>query len=207
YYFPNSVSVGGGASGYMVNLPVTEPAGALNILLGSATGSLLLDVRLQALEKSGEAKIVSEPKIVTMNNQQAHIESGVEFKYKVTTTDTTDIEEDEAKLLLTVTPQVTPDNNILLNVQVEKSELDFTREVDGYPLKITRKAETYLMVKNGETTIIGGLNQKSTSNSNSAVPYLSKIPLLGTLFKSQSKASTLDELMIFITPKIIVTGS
>jgi len=207
YNFPNSVSIGGGAGGYAVNLPVVEPAGALNILLGSASGSLLLDVRLQALEKSGEAKIVSEPKIVTMNNQQAHIESGVEFRYKVTTTDTTDVEEDEAKLLLTVTPQVTPDNNILLNVKVEKSELDFSREVDGYPLKITRKAETYLMVKNGETTIIGGLNQKSTTSSKSAVPYLSRIPLLGNLFKSQSKASSLDDLMIFITPKIIVTGS
>lgn len=207
YYFPNSVSIGGGSSGYMVNLPVSEPAGALNLLLGTATGSLLLDVRLQALEQNGEAKIVSEPKIVTMNNQQATIESGVEFRYKVTTTDTTDVEEDSAKLSLIVTPQVTPDNNILLNVKVEKSELDFSRQVDGYPLKITRRAETYLMVKNGETTIIGGLNQKSTTASNSAVPYLSRIPLLGALFKSQSRSSNLDDLMIFITPKVIIPGS
>ena len=203
YYFPNSVSIGGGTSGYMVNLPVTEAAGAMNLLLGSATGSLLLDVRLQAMEKNGNAKIVSEPKIVTMNNQKAVIESGVEFKYKVTTTDTIEIEEDSAKLSLSVTPQVTPDNNLLLNLQVEKSELDFSRQVDGYPLKITRKAETYLMVKDGETTIIGGLNQQISSDTQKEVPYLSKIPLLGALFKSKTVANSLDELVIFITPKVI----
>lgn len=203
YYFPNSVSVGGGSQGYMVNLPVTEAAGAMNLLLGTATGSLLLDVRLQAMEKNGNAKIVSEPKIVTMNNQKALIESGVEFKYKVTTTDTTEIEEDSAKLSLSVTPQVTPDNNVLLNLQVEKSELDFSRQVDGYPLKITRKAETYLMVKDGETTIIGGLNQQTSSDTQKEVPYLSKIPLLGLLFKSKAVANSLDELVIFITPKVI----
>lgn len=203
YYFPNSVSVGGGAQGYMVNLPVTEAAGAMNLLLGTATGSLLLDVRLQAMEKNGNAKIVSEPKIVTMNNQKALIESGVEFKYKVTTTDTTEVEEDSAKLSLSVTPQVTPDNNVLLNLQVEKSELDFSRQVDGYPLKITRKAETYLMVKDGETTIIGGLNQQTSSDTKKEVPYLSKIPVLGALFKSNAVANSLDELVIFITPKVL----
>ncbi|BAI80723.1 type IV pilus assembly protein PilQ [Deferribacter desulfuricans SSM1] len=202
-YFPNTISIGGDTSGYMVNLPITNPGGTLSLLLGNYSGSFILDAKLQALEQQGLAKIVSQPKIVTMNNKEAKIESGFEFHYKVIDDDDTDVESDEAKLSLTVTPQVTPDNNILLKIVVDKSELDFSKTVDGYPLKFTRKAETYVKLKDGETTVIGGLVQEKQSNSTSAVPGLSKIPLIGWLFKSKTNSHDLNDLVIFITPKII----
>lgn len=201
--FPNTISIGGDISGYMVNLPITNPGGTLSLLLGNYSGSFILDAKLQALEQQGLAKIVSQPKIVTMNNKEAKIESGFEFHYKVIDNDDTNVESDEAKLSLTVTPQVTPDNNILLKIVVDKSELDFTKTVDGYPLKFTRKAETYVKLKDGETTVIGGLVQEKQSNSTSAVPGLSKIPLIGWLFKSKTNSHDLNDLVIFITPKII----
>ncbi|MGA1862876.1 hypothetical protein OWM07_08330 [Deferribacter thermophilus] len=201
--FPNTISIGGDTSGYMVNLPITNPAGTLSLLLGNYSGSFILDAKLQALEQQGLAKIVSQPKIITMNNKEAKIESGFEFHYKVIDNDDTNVESDEAKLSLTVTPQVTPDNNILLKIVVDKSELDFTKTVDGYPLKFTRKAETYVKLKDGETTVIGGLVQEKQSKSTSAVPGLSKIPLIGWLFKSKTNSHDLNDLVIFITPKII----
>ena len=203
YDFPHTINIGGGTSGYMVNLPVTEPAGTLGILLGNYSGSFLLDAKLHALEVEGLAKIVSQPKIVTMNNREATIESGEEIRYKVIDNDDTNVESDDAKLSLKVTPQITPDNNILLKIEVEKSDFDFSKTVDGYPLKFTRKAETYVKLKDGETTVIGGLVQETQSKSVKAVPGLSRIPLLGWLFKSKSKTNDLNDLIIFITPRIV----
>ncbi|TYB32460.1 MAG: hypothetical protein FXF49_11395 [Flexistipes sinusarabici] len=218
--FPHTIQIGGGAtagdttgltppdsSGYFVNMPVSSPAGALNMMLGNYSGSFLLDVRLQALEEAGKAKVVSEPRIMTINNQQARIESGQEYKYKIIEENDddidTDVEEDEAKLILEVKPQITPDNKILMHISVEKSELDFTRQVDGYPMKFTRKANSLIMVDDGETAVIGGLTQETTSRSDTSVPGLSKIPLLGVLFKSKSTSNETNELVIFLTPKII----
>jgi len=231
--FPHTIQIGGGAatttttttntntnanggtngltppdlSGYFVNMPVSSPAGALNMMLGNYAGSFLLDVRLQALEEAGKAKVVSEPRIMTVNNQQARIESGQEYKYKVIDENNgdidTNVEEDEAKLILEVKPQITPDNKILMNISVEKSELDFSRQVDGYPMKFTRKATSLIMVDDGETAVIGGLTQETTSRSDTSVPFLSKIPFLGLLFKSKSTSNETNELVIFLTPKLV----
>ncbi|MEC9493253.1 secretin N-terminal domain-containing protein [Flexistipes sp.] len=218
--FPHTIQIGGGAtggditgltpsgsSGYFVNMPVASPAGALNMMLGNYAGSFLLDIRLQALEEAGKAKVVSEPRIMTINNQQARIESGQEYKYKVIEENDgdvdTDVEEDEAKLVLEVKPQITPDNKILMNISVEKSELDFSRAVDGYPMKFTRKANSLIMVDDGETAVIGGLTQQTTSQSSTSVPFLSEIPFLGALFKSKSTSNKTNELVIFLTPKIV----
>jgi len=218
--FPHTIQIGGGAtagdttgltspdsSGYFVNLPVASPAGALNMMLGNYAGSFLLDIRLQALEEAGKAKVVSEPRIMTINNQQARIESGQEYKYKVIEENDgdvdTNVEEDEAKLVLEVKPQITPDNKILMNISVEKSELDFSRAVDGYPMKFTRKANSLIMVDDGETAVIGGLTQQTTSQSSTSVPFLSDIPFLGALFKSKSTSNKTNELVIFLTPKIV----
>lgn len=205
YDFPYNVSVGGDSSnnGYLVNLPVESPTGLLSMGLTNGAGSLIVNAKLSAMQDRGDAKIVSEPSVVTMNNQKALIESGVEFRYRVTTTDSSEVEEDEAKLKMEVTPQVTPDNNIIVKIVVNKDELDFTREVDGYPLKQTRKAETILKLEDGETTIIGGLSKNTLRNSKSEVPYLSSIPVLGNLFKSTTKSKEYDEIMIFITPSIL----
>lgn len=219
--FPGTIGISGGQSSanlsapispnYMINMPLATgvtPAGGIGLLLGNRSGNFLLDVKLQALEQSGEAKLVSEPKIVTLNNQKAKIESGEEIRYKVATnnasgTTTDNIEKDEAKLILEITPQIGENNDILLNIVVEKSEFDTSRNVDGYPFKLTRKAQTLVLVKDGETTIIGGLKKEKLAKTETSVPGLSKIPLLGALFRSKGDSSEVNDLVIFITPKII----
>lgn len=205
YNFPYNVNIGGDSnnSGYLVNLPVDGATSLLSMGLTNGAGSLLIDAKLMAMQEKGEAKIVSEPSIVTMNNQKAIIESGVEFRYKVTTTDTSEVEEDEAKLRMEVTPQVTADGKIIVKIIVNKDELDFTREVDGYPLKQTRRAETILKLEDGETTIIGGLSKDTFSVKKESTPYLSNIPLLGILFQNTTRNKEYDEIMIFITPSIV----
>ncbi len=204
YDFPYHVSVGGGTEGgYLVNLPILNPTGAISLGLANYAGSLILDAKLMAMQERGEAKIVSEPSVVTMNNQKAIIESGVEFKYRVIEEDNNQIQDDEAKLRMEVTPQVTPDGKIIVKIVVNKDELDFTREVDGYPLKQTRKAETILKLEDGETTVIGGLTKDSFSTKKQAVPFFSSIPLVGGLFRNTTKNKEYDEIMIFITPSIV----
>lgn len=205
YDFPNSVSVSGDSenNGYLVNLPVADATSLLSMGLSNAAGSLLINAKLMAMQEKGEAKVVSEPSVVTMNNQKALIESGVEFRYRVTTTDTNEVEEDEAKLRMEVTPQVTADGKIIVKISINKDELDFTREVDGYPLKQTRKAETIMKLEDGETTIIGGLSKDTFSVKKESTPYLSDIPILGALFRNTTRSKEYDEIMIFITPSIV----
>jgi type IV pilus assembly protein PilQ len=205
YNFPHNISLGGNpdAGGYLVNLPITEPTTMLAMGLANAAGSLIINAKLMAMQEKGEAKVISEPSVVTMNNQTAIIESGVEFKYRVIEEDNNQIQDDEAKLKMEVTPQVTADGKIIVKVSVNKDELDFTRQVDGYPLKQTRKAETILKLEDGETTVIGGLSKNSFSVVKQSTPFLSSIPLVGLLFKNTTKKREYDEIMIFITPSII----
>jgi type IV pilus assembly protein PilQ len=204
YDFPYHVNVGGDSeSGYLVNLPIAEPTSMISLGLANYAGSLIINAKLMAMQERGDAKVVSEPSVVTMNNQKAIIESGVEFKYRVIEEDNNQIQDDEAKLRMEVTPQVTPDGKIIVKIVVNKDELDFTREVDGYPLKQTRRAETILKLEDGETTIIGGLTKDTFSTKKQAVPFFSSIPLIGGLFKNTTKRKEYDEIMIFITPSIV----
>src|SRR3990170_2356847 len=200
---------------YAVNVPASGTAGvlgALGLSFGKLSGDpLLLDLRISAGEKNGNLKIVSQPKITTMNNNPATIHSGLTFKVKTTTTTTTTtatttgtgLEEVKTGIDLAVTPQISADDFILLNIVASKSEPDFTRTVDGIPGVSEKKASTSVLVKDGETTVIGGLYKSTSSDSENAIPYLARIPILGWLFKSTSKTSDNEELLVFITPKIV----
>ena len=200
---------------YAVNVPASGTAGvlgALGLSFGKLSGDpLLLDLRISAGEKNGNLKIVSQPKITTMNNNPATIHSGLTFKVKTTTTTTTTtatttgtgLEEVKTGIDLSVTPQISADDFILLNIVASKSEPDFTRTVDGIPGVSEKKASTSVLVKDGETTVIGGLYKSTSSDSENAIPYLARIPILGWLFKSTSKTSDNEELLVFITPKIV----
>src|SRR3972149_2527832 len=200
---------------YAVNVPASGTAGvlgALGLSFGKLSGDpLLLDLRISAGEKNGNLKIVSQPKITTMNNNPATIHSGLTFKVKTTTTTTTTtatttgtgLEEVKTGIDLSVTPQISADDFILLNIVASKSEPDFTRTVDGIPGVSEKKASTSVLVKDGETTVIGGLYKSTSSDSENAIPYLSRVPILGWLFKSTSKSSDNEELLVFITPRIV----
>lgn len=214
-YSADSNSVTGGASlgispsgnSFAVNLPANNPTSGLGLSIGSINRNLVLDIQLSAAETTGQVKIVSSPKVTTVNNKPAKVSSGVRYKVKSTivggAATTYQSEEVRAETSLTVTPQISADDHILLTIEASRDEPDFTRLVDGIPGVITKNANTTVLVKDGETTVIGGLYKTSNSVSEGAVPFISRIPILGWLFKSKTRADENEELLIFITPRII----
>ncbi len=200
---------------YAVNMPVSGPTAGLGLIIGSLGSNILLDMELSAAERDGKAKIVSQPKITTLSNKPATIHSGITYRVKTTsstnvyggtasasTTTGIGLEEVKTGIDLTVTPQTSADGFIMLKISTTKSEPDFSRTVDGIPGVTDKSASTVVMVRDGETTVIGGLYRSSVSSSDRRVPFLSKIPFLGIFFKSTSKSSDNEELLVFITPRI-----
>ncbi len=191
----------------LVNLPSTTIYGGVGISFATLSGSLDLDLELTAMEDKGWGKIVSSPKIATLENNEAIIKSGVRIPVQqVTVQDgvgTTETDFVEAVLSLKVRPQVTSQGRIILDISADRSVPDWGRVVDGFPTILTREAQTQVMVKDGETVVIGGLLQETEGEDISRVPVISDIPIIGGLFKSKSKILDTEELLIFITPKLI----
>ncbi len=191
----------------LVNLPSTTVYGGVGISFATLSGSLDLDLELTAMEDKGWGKIVSSPKIATLENNEAIIKSGVRIPVQqVTVQDgvgTTETDFVEAVLSLKVRPQVTSQGRIILDISADRSVPDWGRVVDGFPTILTREAQTQVMVKDGETVVIGGLLQETEGEDISRVPVISDIPIIGGLFKSKSKILDTEELLIFITPKLI----
>ncbi|MBI5893110.1 MAG: type II and III secretion system protein, partial [Deltaproteobacteria bacterium] len=187
------------------------------LIIGSLKSNLTLDVELSAAEKTGQLRIISSPKVTTLNNKPAAIHSGLTYRVRTTSTTTTTtgggatgaattgttLESVKTGIDLSVTPQVSSDNFILLNISASKSDPDFSQAIDGIPGITEKTASTAVLVKDGETTVIGGLYRSSSSDTKDAVPYLSKIPLLGWLFKHTGEKKDNEELLIFITPTIV----
>ncbi len=187
-----------------VNLPVEEPTGSIGFDFSRLTGSpLLIDARLTAAESQGEGKIVSAPKVMTLNNKQAVIKQGREIPYSVIGSDgMVQTEFKEVDLRLEVTPHVTPDDRITLRILITKDEVaDFS--VDGIPSLATKRAETELLVNDGETIVIGGIFVSNELDITDSVPVLGEIPVLKWLFKKDAKTNRKEELLIFLTPRIM----
>jgi type IV pilus assembly protein PilQ len=164
---------------------------------------------LSAMQTTGNGKILSSPRVMTQNNKEAKISSGTDIPVRsivngATTPNATGTPQIiSASLSLSAVPRLTNDNRIDMVIKLEKSEPDFSREVDGIPTITRRSADSQLVVNNGETVVLGGILTRNESESESAVPILSKIPLIGWLFKKKSKTENQAELMIFITPTIV----
>lgn len=211
--FPYTVGVTGaagpspniGVGGSAVNTGIdSAAAGALGITLGHVAGTALLDARLLALENNGNGRIISMPKITTMNNKEARIESGREIPYQTTSSDGTKTEFKKATLSLVVTPHVTPDQHVRMNISVNKDEADFANRLSGgAPPILTKQASTEVLVRDGATTVIGGLFKDTDTGSNKQVPGIGDVPVLGWLFKNNITSKVGEELLIFITPKIV----
>jgi type IV pilus assembly protein PilQ len=211
YGFPSTIGlsgVSGGAlsstAGGIVNLGTSgAAAGSLNVRLGHVNSTALLDMQLLALQNKGKGRILSMPKIATMNNIEAIIESGREIPYQTTSAEGTQTMFKRATLSLRVTPHVTQDNYIRLEIDANKDEPDFANQLPNSPPPLlTKKAKTEVLVKNGDTTVIGGLFKENSTNSSASVPFFSDLPLIGWLFRSRSSISEGEELLIFITPRI-----
>ncbi|MBI5043504.1 MAG: type IV pilus secretin PilQ [Nitrospirae bacterium] len=207
-YTPLTGGIGIGGTGFLVNLPAAVGLGS-----GGAIGfslvknNLGLDLQLSAMEITGKGKILSNPKILTLDNKEAKISSGRDIPIKVLTTvsgvTTTEIRIINASLSLTVTPHITSDDQIVMNIKAEKAEPDWTRQVDNIPTIIKKNATTDMIIRNGDTIVIGGIYTKEVQDSEAGVPFLSKIPILGWLFKKQGIIDEQNELLIFITPTVM----
>jgi type IV pilus assembly protein PilQ len=165
---------------------------------------------LSAAEAEGNVKIISRPSVVTLNNVESTIESANIIRIRTsaaTVGEAGNLREIRAGIILKVTPQVSADGFVLLNIGAKSSTLDFGRTVDGIPQENTREAKANVLVKDGETVVIGGIMKDTSANSDSGIPYLKDIPVLGWLFKKSSWQKDFEELVVFITPRIVNAGS
>jgi len=198
----------GGTYGYnmAMNVPstlLTTSMGGIGFNFTKIAGTpFLLNAMLLAMESEGEGKIISSPKIVTLDNKEATITQGLRYPYlKLDESGNTTTVFEDIDLVLKVKPHVTPDNRISMNIIIEKKDLGL--EYAAGRSFTTKAAETELLIDDGNTVVIGGIIKTSKSSGVSGVPWLSKIPLLGWLFKSTNKTDNKEELLIFITPKIV----
>jgi type IV pilus assembly protein PilQ len=197
--FPNF-----GTGDFAVSLPPTASNGFIDLVLGNVTGSFFLDVRLAALENTGRARVLSAPRVVTQDNEKASIESGRQIPIRVATTDKISVIFVNATLKLDVTPQISADGNVNMTVDITNDSVDFANAEPGNPPPIIKKeAKTVLKVRDGQTAVIGGVFVTNEGISQNGLPFFSKIPVLGWLFKNRTKTKTNDELLIFLTPKIV----
>ncbi|ACX96763.1 type IV pilus secretin PilQ [Halothiobacillus neapolitanus] len=201
-------TVGTAPTDWMVNTPISgTPAGSLGLaILGS---NVLLDLELSALQSEGTGEIVSSPKVITTNGHTALISQGTEIPYIATQTAggvaSNTVSFKKAVLSTEVTPQITPNNNIIMDIDVKKDEPDYTNLLPGTtnPPINTREVKTKVEVKNGETVVLGGIYQFENNNSINKVPFFGDLPGIGNLFKNKEVKNQRLELLIFVTPKII----
>jgi len=190
---------------YAVDHPVAATSTA-NLSVGKLVGTTLwnLDLRLLAAEQAGRGKIISAPRVLTVNHVKATISQGTQIPYQAQSEDGISTVFKDATLELQVTPHVTPDRRVRLQIQAKKEAPNYTQVIPGQPPAIdSRKVDTELLVEDGATVVIGGIIEENESDTESRTPGLHKVPVLGHLFKSQSSRLEKNELLIFINPQIV----
>ena len=205
--FPGiEIPAGSGNQGLLVNLPQTlaqGSGGGINFLLGKI-GSYLLRLELTAMQQEGKGEIVSSPRVITSDQNKAVIKQGVEIPYQeATSSGATSVSFKEAVLQLEVTPHITPDDRVIMDLKVNKDNPDFTRAVLGVPPVDTRQLETSVLVDNGETVVLGGVFERTKGKTKNSVPFFGDLPYVGWAFKQEQIQDENSELLIFVTPKIL----
>jgi len=211
--FPNNGALGGrlGPQGpaagptqpTTVNLAAPAATSAIGLALGSVNGAFGLDIALTALERSGNGRLLSTPRVTTQNNVAAEMTQGVQIPIQTVANNTVTVSFKDAALTLKVTPQITAANTVIMQIAIENASADFSRAVGGIPPINTQRANTQVLVSDGQTTVIGGIYVSQEQSSTDKTPVLSRIPLLGWLFKRDTLNDQSTELLIFITPRII----
>jgi type IV pilus assembly protein PilQ len=190
-------------TGTAINLPVVGASSALGLSLGSINGAFGLDLALTALEHEGKVKILSTPRVTTQNNKPAEVTQGFEIPIQIVANNTVTVQFKSAALKLLVTPQITAANTVIMRIVLENALPDFSRAVGGNPSINTQRADTQVQVSDGTTTVIGGIVKSQETSTEDKTPGISNIPLLGWLFKRTDTRNESQELLIFITPRII----
>ena len=224
--FPSSIGVVGGASdqgtptaglspfsnsvstpNFAVNLPATVgtgQGGAIGFNLGSINNTVNLSVRLSAAESSGMLRIISSPRILTLDNREARISQGTLIPFSQISAQGVQTTFQEAKLQLLVRPHVTSDGSVAMHVKINRDEPDFNQtSARGDPTILKREAETDLLIMDGHTAVIGGIFTRNTGRNLDQLPLLGDIPILGVLFQRRRASDSRSELVIFITPRIV----
>ncbi|MFW5451007.1 MAG: type IV pilus secretin PilQ [Methylophagaceae bacterium] len=185
-----------------VDLPVTNPAGSIALALAKLPLGAVLELELSAMQAEGKGEIISSPRVVTSNQQQATIEQGTEIPYQeASSSGSTSVSFKEAVLKLDVTPQITPDDHIIMDLEVNKDEVG--QIFAGVPSIDTRAIKTQVLVDNGETVVLGGIYEQKKLTGSTRVPFFGDLPYVGFLFKTTNNEDTKRELLVFVTPKII----
>lgn len=196
--FPNRGTLSGSTS-----LPANAPpTSAVSLALGSVNGAFDLDLALSALESSGNGRLLSTPRISTQNNVPAEITQGTQIPIQTVANNTVTVQFQDAALTLRVTPQITAADTVIMRIELENAEPDFGRSVNGIPPIDTQRANTTVLVRDGETTVIGGINLSREAVTSDRTPGLSRIPILNWFFKRDNISERSTELLIFITPRI-----
>jgi len=219
--FPNNVGLVGGAddvgalgaqptpgvffpSNFAVNLPAQNVNSGVGLNLGSVGNFGFVNARLTAAEASGQAKIISAPRITTLNNTRARITQGTDISVPIVTQNQLTVQTVKAALELDVTPHVTADGSILMAIKMTNNVPDFSQQVGaGVPPVSTKEAETEMLVQDGDTAVIGGIYTRNTAENYAQTPFLGSIPILGWLFKNSVESDTRSEMLVFITPRIV----
>ncbi len=207
----NSIAASGLTTGTIsatdtfLNLPASSSASAVPSIaftLFSSASSQLIGLELQAIENNSTGKVVSSPRVLTMDQQPAIVSQGTQIPYTTTSTNGTSTTFQQANLKLEVTPQITPDGTLILTLDVTKDSLGILT-TSGYAIN-TKHVKTQALVENGGTVVIGGIYELEENNSENKVPFFGDLPLIGNLFKNNSKSISKKELLVFVTPKIVV---
>jgi len=199
----SATGIGQSTRGYAVNLPASNFNSAIGISMGNILGSFNLDVALTALEQQGRGRLLSTPKVTTQNNQAAEIKQGVQIPIQTVANNTVTTQFKDAVLTLKVTPQITDAGTVILTLEVENSTPDFGNPVNGIPPINTQAAKTIVLVKDGQTAVVGGIYQSQEFVNEDKTPVLGNIPLLGYLFRRKGSQNANNELLLFITPRIV----
>jgi type IV pilus assembly protein PilQ len=200
---PQGAPAQAGGATNAVNLGVQAATSAIGLALGSVNGAFDLDVALTALEQQGKLSVISTPRVSTQNNVEAEITQGTQIPIQVVANNTVTVTFKDAALKLTVTPQITAAGTVIMKINLENAQADFGRSVNGIPPIDTQRANTTVLIGDGQTTVIGGIYFSSQESRENRTPVLHKIPLLGWLFKDDLTNNQNNELLIFITPRIL----
>lgn len=215
--FPSDVKVSGGISpstgnaafysqgsdNLIVDLGATGSAGAVSFALGSIPGLVDINARLSAIQSEGFGRVVSNPHVRTLDNVQARVSQGARIPFVSVSQGGTQVQFIQAALELAVTPHITTDGGIFLDIQLTNNRPDFGNTVQGNPAIQTKEIQTSVLVADGDTTVLGGVYATTESESERKIPLLGSIPFLGVLFKSTLREKSQNEMLVFITPRIV----
>jgi type IV pilus secretin PilQ/predicted competence protein len=201
-----AAGIGAAGRGYAVNLPASAANSGIGISMGNILGNFNLDLALSALERQGRGRLLSTPKVTTQNNTEAEIKQGIQIPIQTVANNTVTVQFKDAVLTLKVTPQITDAGTVILSLNVENNSADFANLVNGIPPINTQSAKTIVLVRDGATAVVGGIYQSNEQTAQSSTPFLGKIPILGYLFRNRFTTSTNNELLLFITPRIVKQG-